>query len=96
MVTMLRDVIVILEKIAGHREYDAHDYENAAQYKPDEGIWAVNEYLADYTLDCLKSEPMFNLPDDDSDFTPDIARDIIEKYQVLVAILQNRLKLQTN
>jgi hypothetical protein len=39
-----------LEKISGRREYDATDHENAARYKPGEGRWTTDEYLADAAL----------------------------------------------
>jgi hypothetical protein len=39
-----------LEKIAGRREYERADYEAAARYRPEEGVWTVDEYLADAAL----------------------------------------------
>ena len=39
-----------LEKIAGRREFDKADYDNANLYKPSEGLWTVEEYIADAAL----------------------------------------------
>ncbi len=39
-----------LEKICGRREYDQEDFESARNYKRNEGLWEVDEYLADAAL----------------------------------------------
>ena len=46
-----------LEKIAGIREYSPEDHANASRYKPDEGAWTTDEYLADRAL-ALIEQPM--------------------------------------
>jgi hypothetical protein len=43
-------VVAALEKIAGIREYDPEDYEKAAGYKREDGVWGIDEYLAHTTL----------------------------------------------
>lgn len=43
-------LIKVLEKIAGHREYDEADHKAAAKYKREDGFWTTDEYLADSAL----------------------------------------------
>ena len=40
-----------LRKIAGRDEYAKEDYAASTKYKLDEGMWTVDEYLADAALD---------------------------------------------
>jgi hypothetical protein len=43
-------LVAALEKIAGYRDYDASDHAEASKYKPLEGLWTTDEYLADSAL----------------------------------------------
>jgi hypothetical protein len=47
---------LVLEKIAGRREYDKADYDGVLTYKIDEGMWTVDEYLADAVLDAAPGQ----------------------------------------
>lgn len=46
----------VLEKISGRREYLSGDVEAAAHYKPEDGLWTIDEYLADAALDDLSQQ----------------------------------------
>lgn len=47
---------VALEKISGHREFDLEDFQLHHLYKRDEGMWTLEEYVADVTLRSLTDE----------------------------------------
>lgn len=49
--------IEALEKISGARDYTGEDYAVSAHYKSDEGLWTVDEYLADVALAALRASP---------------------------------------
>lgn len=52
----LAEAQMALEKIAGRREYEPEDYQLARLYKPADGAWTVDEYLADRTLNIFQDQ----------------------------------------